>query len=56
MLEAVAFADVGHDSLQPRFSELRGMGMVEPSGACLRNPSGKGAAVLRLTENGRAAL
>jgi hypothetical protein len=54
VLEAVA--EVARESLQPRFSELRAMGLVEPTGARRRNPSGKGAAVLRLTEKGRAAL
>lgn len=43
VLEAVAFAEVA-------------MGLVEPTGARRRNPSGKAAAVLRLTEKGRAAL
>ena len=56
VLEAVALAEVARESLQPRFSELRAMGLVEPTGARRRNPSGKGAAVLRLTEKGRAAL
>ena len=56
VLEAVAVAEVARESLQPRFSELRAMGMVEPTGARRRNPSGKGAAVLRLTEKGRSAL
>lgn len=56
VLEAVAVAEVERESLQPRFSELRAMGMVEPTGARRRNPSGKGAAVLRLTDKGRAAL
>lgn len=56
VLEAVAFAEVARESLQPRFSELRAMGLVEPTGARRRNPSGKAAAVLRLTEKGRAAL
>jgi len=56
MLEAVAVAGVTRESLQPRFSELRGMGLVEPTGARRRNQSGKRAAVLRLTEKGRAAL
>lgn len=55
-LEAVAFAEVARESLLPRFSELRAMGLVEPTGARRRNPSGWGAAVLRLTEKGRAAL
>lgn len=56
VLEAVAFAEVTRESLQPRFSELRAMGLVEPTGARRCNPSGKSAAVLRLTEKGRAAL
>jgi hypothetical protein len=56
VLEAVAVAEVARESLQPRFSELRAMGLVEPTGTRRRNPSGKGAAVLRLTEKGRAAL
>ena len=56
VLEAVAVAEVARESLQPRFSELRAMGLVEPTGARRRNSSGKGAAVLRLTEKGRAAL
>ncbi|MFY9349093.1 MAG: hypothetical protein WBL20_18345 [Sphingobium sp.] len=56
VLEAVAAAGVSRESLQPRFSELRAMGLVEPTGARRLNPSGKAAAVLRLTEKGRAAL
>ncbi|WP_043145156.1 hypothetical protein [Sphingobium xenophagum] len=56
VLEAVAAAGVSRESLQPRFSELRAMGLVEPTGARRLNPSGKAAAVLRLTGKGRAAL
>jgi hypothetical protein len=55
-LEAVAVAGVPREALQPRFSELRAMGLVEPTGARRRNPSGKYAAVLCLTEQGRAVL
>ncbi len=55
-LEAVAISGVTRESLQPRFSELRAMGLIEPTGARRRNPSGKSASVLRLTEKGRAAL
>ena len=55
-LEAVAAAGLTRESLQPRFSELRAMGFVEPTGARRRNPSGKSASVLRLTDKGRAAL
>lgn len=56
VLEAVAAAGVNRESLQPRFSELRALGLVEPTGARRRNPSGKLAAVLRLTEAGKSAL
>ncbi|WP_394730728.1 hypothetical protein [Altererythrobacter sp. GH1-8] len=55
-LEAVAISGVTRESLQPRFSELRALGLVEPTGERRRNPSGKKASVLRLTEKGRAAL
>lgn len=55
-LEAVAISGVTRESLQPRFSELRAMGLIEPTGARRRNPSGKNASVLRLTDKGRAAL
>lgn len=55
-LEAIAVAGVMRESLQPRFSELRAMGLVEATGARRRNPSGKSASVLRLTDKGRAAL
>jgi hypothetical protein len=56
VLEAVALAGVSRESLQPRFSELRIMGLVEPTGARRRNPSGKYAAVLRLTDKGEGKL
>lgn len=56
VLEAVPVAGVPREALQPRFSELRAMGLVEATGERRRNPSGKSAAVLRLTEEGRAAL
>lgn len=52
VLEAVAT----RERLQPRFSELWAMGLVEPTGARRRNPSAKRAAALSLTEKGRAAL
>lgn len=55
-LEAVAVSGATRESLQPRFSELRALGLVEPTGARRRNPSGKCAAVLRLTDKGRAVL
>lgn len=56
VLEAVAFAKVERESLQPRFSECRAMAFVEPTGERRRNPSGKWAAVLRLTAKGREVL
>lgn len=56
VLEAVAVTEVARESLQPRSSELRAMGLVVPTGARRRNPSGKGAAVLRLTQRGRKVL
>lgn len=55
-LEAIAVSGVTRESLQLRFSELRAMGLIEPTGARRRNPSSKNASVLRLTEKGRAAL
>ena len=55
-LEAIAVAGVTRESLQPRFSELRAMGLIEATGARRRNPSGTSASVLRLTAKGRAAL
>ena len=55
-LEAVAAIGLPRESIQPRLSELRAMGLVEPTGARRPNPSGKKAAVLRLTDKGRAAL
>lgn len=55
-LEAVSIAGVSRESLQPRFSELRAMGLVEPTGARRRNPSGKYASVLRLTTKGHKAV
>ena len=54
VLEAVAEAGLPRESLQPRFSEMRALGHAEAAGARRRNPSGKSAAVLRLTEQGRA--
>ena len=55
-LEVVAAIGLARESLQPRLSELRAMGLVEPTGKRRPNPSGKNAAVLRLTDKGRAAL
>lgn len=56
VLECVAITDYPRESLQPRYSECIRFGMVEPTGERRRNPSGKSAAVLRLTDRGRARL
>jgi hypothetical protein len=56
VLEAVAAAKLPREALQPRFSELRAAGLVEPTGDRRRNPSGKWAAVLRLTAKGWEVL
>ncbi|KHL24979.1 hypothetical protein PK98_14135 [Croceibacterium mercuriale] len=55
-LEAIASAGIDREALQPRFSELRTLGLVEATGVRRRNPSGKYAAVRRLTDKGRAVL
>jgi hypothetical protein len=55
--EAIAASGAKASALQPRFSELIALGLVEPTGARRRNPdTGKGGAELRLTEKGRARL
>lgn len=55
-LEAIAITGLSREALQPRFSELRNLGLVEPTGARRQNPSGKWAAVLRLTDLGREVI
>lgn len=55
-LETTAATGLTREAIQPRLSELRAMGLVEPTGARRRNPSGKWAAVLRLTDKGREVL
>ena len=55
-LEAIAITGLTREALQPRFSELRNIGLVEATGTRRQNPSGKWAAVLRLTARGRAML
>ena len=55
-LEVVEATGIAREALQPRFSELRAAGLVEPTGERRRNPSGKWAAVLRLTAEGWRAL
>lgn len=56
VLECVALTHYSRESLQPRFSELRTIGFVEPTGERRRNPSGKYAAVLALTDLARTSL
>lgn len=55
-LEIVDRAGLAREALQPRISELKSQGFISGTGARRPNPSGKSAAVLRLTEKGRAAL
>ncbi len=50
VLECVAITNCPRESLQPRFSELIRAGLVTPTGERRRNPSGKTAAVLTLTD------
>lgn len=55
--EAIAASGVPACALQPRFSELIAMGLVEPTGERRRNPdTGKNGAALRLTAKGLARL
>ena len=56
VLECVSLTDWPRESLQPRFSELLKLGLAVPTGERRRNPSGKFAAVLTLTEMGSARL
>lgn len=51
-IEVAAATGHSREAILPRLSELRAMGLVEPTGARKRNPSGQTAAVLRLTEQG----
>lgn len=55
--EGCEAANLPRDSLRPRFSELLKMGLLEPTGERRRNrETGKSAAVLRVTDKGRAVL
>ncbi len=49
-------ADENAEALQSRISELRKLGLVEPTGEGKQNPSLKWAAVLCLTDLGCADL
>lgn len=55
-LEVCAHTGFPRESLQPRFSELRKLGLIEPTGEKRRNPSGRAAAVLALTDLGDKRL
>jgi predicted ArsR family transcriptional regulator len=55
-LEVCEASKVAREAMHPRLSELRALGHVEPTGERRRNPSGKSAAALRLTDRGAAAL
>lgn len=55
-LEVVARTGRTRETMQPRISELITARLVEPTGARRRNPSGRTAAVLRLTDAGRREL
>lgn len=54
VLECIARTPYARESLQPRFTELKHLGLVRPTGERRRNPSGKSAAVLTLTDLARA--
>lgn len=53
-LEVVAATGRTRESIAPRLSELRRLRLVEATGERRPNPSGKNAAVLRLTQAGLA--
>ena len=55
-LEVCEASKVPREAMHPRLSELRALGYVEATGERRRNPSGKSAAVLRLTDLGLAYL
>jgi hypothetical protein len=55
-LEVTSKAKAHPSQFQPRFSELKAMGLVAATGERRKNPSGKMAAVLALTERGKEAL
>lgn len=55
-LEVVRHTGQTRESILPRLSELIAVGLVEPTGARRRNPSGRSAAALRLTGAGWHAI
>ena len=55
-LEVVFRSGLDSRQLGPRFSELKNSGLLETTGVRRKNPSGKMACELRLTDAGRKAL
>lgn len=55
-VEVVEASGIASDAIRLRVSELLGLGLAETNGQRRRNPSGKTAAVVQLTDAGRAAL
>ncbi len=55
-LAIVAGTNLTREAILPRISELRRLGLVEPTGERRQNPSGKWAAVLTLTANAHALI
>ena len=55
-LELVDHTGLAREAIQPRASELIALGLIQPTGARRRNPSGRSAAVLAITPAGRKAL
>lgn len=55
-LEAIAYLGMSRESIQPRLSELRTMGLIEATGDRRVNPSGRSAAVFRSTGKGLAIV
>jgi hypothetical protein len=55
-LEVAARTGLTREAIAPRLSEAIALGLVEPTGARRRNPSGRSAAALRLTGAGWLAI
>jgi|JI7StandDraft_1071085.scaffolds.fasta_scaffold94168_5 hypothetical protein len=55
-LEAVIKSGLDPCQLRPRFSELKNNGLLETTGVRRKNPTGKMACELKLTDAGRKAL
>ncbi|HWU02437.1 MAG TPA: MarR family winged helix-turn-helix transcriptional regulator [Novosphingobium sp.] len=55
-VELVDATGLTREAIQPRLSELRNLGLAAPTGERRANPSGKSAAVLTVTDAGKAAI